>query len=216
MTGTEIRDQFHIFVDDELDATLELQLGNDAMHAVEEEVMPEILKKVDTSLSTSTGQTYTTSRALPSDYFISSNYLYVGTHRYKQVPLEKQVFYRDRAGYFWVDHANSVYYLSGTQSSAETITFPYLYETTDIAAGTEPVWPDRFHRLIPLKMARQWYTIDQGDKSISWRPEWEAEYQEAFGRFKEWDARLKLAAISNSTPYETISQDEGPLKLTLP
>ena len=216
MTGTEIITQFEVFVDDDLDADLELQLVNDAMHAVEEEVQPQVLKKVSTSLSTSAGQTYTTSRALPSDFFIGFGYLYVGTQKYTEVPLEQQVFYRDQGGYFWIDHANSVFYLSGTQASAQTISFPYLYKTTDLSTSTSPVWPSRFHRLIALKMARQWFAIDQGDKSISWRPEWEAEYQEALNRFREWDARLKLAAIGHSAPYGAVSQNEGPLKINLP
>src|SRR3990167_5494407 len=155
LTGTEMIAKFRDMVGgDALDSTLELQLVNDAKEEIEEEIQPEILKKRDTSQSTTSGQTYTTSIALPADFFLPYDFIIVGTTKVWQIPFDRQVEFRDIGGYFWIDHANSVYYLTGTQGSAQTITFIYWRKTDDIAAGTSPVWPSRFHPIIPLKMAK--------------------------------------------------------------
>jgi hypothetical protein len=61
------------------------------MHEIEEEVQPEILKNVNAGNSTAVGQTYTTAINLPSDFFLPAPYIYVGSERFYQVPLERAV-----------------------------------------------------------------------------------------------------------------------------
>jgi len=201
MTGQEILDQFSVLVEDEIDQTAALQLASNAVHEVEEEVQPLILKKVDVSKSTAAGQTYTTAIDLPTDIFLPPDEIRVGTEVYKQIPIERQVEYRDLSGFFWIDWVAKKYYLTGTQNSAQVISFPYWYETNDITLTTSPVWPDRFHRLVPLKMAKLYFYIDQGDKGVNWSPEWASEYERQLLRFKDWDAKLKLQALHRQTPY---------------
>ena len=198
MTGQEILNRFHNHTSDELDTDYELELANDAMHEIEEDVQPEGLKKVDTFASTTVGQTYTTAIPLPDDFFYSCKEIYVGPQPYTQVPFERAVEFRDVPHRFYIDHANASYHLTGTQALEQTISFPYYYATPDITLSTSPVWPTRFHGLIPLKMAEMYSAIDQGEKQRAWDDRWGIFFQRKLSRFKDYDASLKLAAMDHS------------------
>lgn len=202
MTGQQLIDKFHNYVSDKLDSDFELQLVNDAKNAIETELQLEITKKLNSSGSTSAGQTYTTSRALPSDFLLPLT-IYVGTEPYTPVPFEHQQFYRDGAGRYWIDLANDVYYLSGAQGSAQTIYFYYQRETDDLTTSTSPIWPTRFHSLIPLEMARIYWQIDQGEKNRAWTLEYQAEYVRWKRLMQDWDHKLKLNALDNSAFLDT-------------
>jgi hypothetical protein len=202
MTGQQCIDKFHNYVSDKLDSDFELQLVNDAKNALETELQLEITKKLSSSGSTTAGQTYTTSRALPSDFFLPLT-IYVGTDPQSPVPFEHQQFYRDSSGRYWIDLANNVYYLAGTQGSAQTIYFYYQYQTTDLTVLTSPVWPTRFHSIIPLEMARLYWQIDQGEKNRAWTIEYQTEYMRWKRLMQDWDAKLKLNAIDNSAFSDT-------------
>ena len=152
MNGQQCIDKFHNYVSDELDSDFELQLVNDAKNSVEAELMLEITKKLNSSGSVTAGQTYTTARSLPSDFYLPLP-IYVGQTIHYPVAFERQQDFQNVSGFYWVDIANSQYYLSGTQGSNQTIYFYYQYQTADIALNTSPVWPDRFHSIIPLEMA---------------------------------------------------------------
>lgn len=199
MTGQQIINRFHNHVSDALDTDYELELANDAMHEIEEDVQPEGLKKVSTVASTTAGQTYTTAIALPADFFYPCNEIYVGTQPYTQVPFERAVEFRDVPNRFYIDHANASYLLTGTQASVQTISFPYYYATPDITLSTSPVWPTRFHSLIPMKMAQIYFAIDQGEKERAWDDRWGVYFQQRLNRFKDYDATLKLAAVDHSS-----------------
>jgi hypothetical protein len=208
MTGQDLINKFHNYVSDALDSDFELQLVNDAKNAIETELQLEITKKLNSSGSVTAGQTYTTSRALPSDFFLPL-VIYVGTTPYYPVPFERQQEYQSVSGYYWIDVANSNYYLSGTQGQSATIYFYYQYETPDIAVGTSPVWPDRFHTLIPLEMARQYWQIDQGERNRSWDDKYGADYIRWKRLLTDWDHKLKLNAIDNSTASSSPIQSEN-------
>jgi hypothetical protein len=213
MLASEIITKYENFTGDSLDADFTLQLVNDVMHEIEEEVKPEGLKKMDTSASTVSGQTYTTGISLPSDFFIPVTVIYVGTTPYTQVPFEHSVLFRDTPNRFYIDHANAQYRLTGRQNSIQSISFPYYYATPDIDANSSPVWPERFHSLIPLKMAMMYFAIDGGEKPRSWDDRYEAFYERRLNRFKDYDAALKLAAINHSTPYGELTDNEVPLSM---
>jgi hypothetical protein len=202
MNASEIIAKFVNMVDDSLDADFTLQLVNDAMHEVEEDIKPEGLKVTDTSQSTAVGQTYTTGIPLPTDYLFPTGVLYVGTTPYIQVPLERAPLYRDSGNFFYVDLANSTYHLCGRQSTSQVITFPYYYATPDLVVSpspTSPVWPDRFHSIIPLKMAQMYFAIDGGERGRTWDDRWGAYYEKLLARFRDYDAKFKLASMNYST-----------------
>ncbi|SRR5581483_2182421 len=197
MTGQQIIDKFTNYVSDSLDADFALQLVNDAKNAIETELELEITKKLNSSNSTAAGQTSTTAITLPSDFFTPLP-IYVGTQKYTPVPFEHQQFFKDEPMRYWIDHANGQYHLTGTQGFVQTIYFFYQYATTDLTTGSSPVWPTRFHSLIPLEMARQYWQIDQGERSRSWDDKFEKDYQRARNLMIQWDHKLKLAAMDNS------------------
>jgi len=212
MTGQQIINKFHNYVSDELDSDFELQLVNDAKNAIESELMLEITKKLNSSGSTTAGQTYTTARSLPADFYLPL-VIYVGTTPYYPVPFERQQEYYGVSGYYWIDMANSNYYLSGTQGAANTIYFYYQYATTDLTVSTSPVYPTRFHSIIPLEMARIYWQIDQGEKNRAWTLEYQADYTRWKRLMQDWDARLKLNAINNSIADTYGRQSENSINL---
>jgi len=198
MTAQECIDKFHNYVSDELDSDFELQLVNDAKNAIETELQLEITKKLNSSGSVTAGQTYTTQRSLPADFFLPLT-IYVGTQPQMPVPFEQQQFYRDTSGRYWIDLANGKYYLAGTQGSSQPIYFYYQYDTGDLELDDSPVWPDRFHTLIPLEMARLYWQIDQGEKNRAWTLEYQTDYLRWKRLLTDWDHKLKLNTIDNSS-----------------
>lgn len=203
MTNAEILEQFEGLVQDSLDSDLEVQLANNAKNKVESELQLQILKKVDTSLTSIVGGTYLTPYNLPTGMFVPLDTIYVGTTPRTAIPFEQRMLYKDSAQFFYIDWQQNKYYLCGTVQTAETISFPYIYATTDIdtSTSTSVVWPARFHSLIPYEMAFMWFAIDQGEKGRSFSQEWQFAYQSLKNTMVDWDQRLKLNAIRNATPY---------------
>ena len=213
MNGQAIIDKFELLIGDSLDPDFSLQLVNDAKNSIETELQLEITKKLNSSGATVAGQTYTTSESLPSD-FLSPLAIRVGTQRVYPIPFEGQIDYRDINGYYWIDLANDVYYLTGTQGSANTIYFFYQRETDDLTVSTSPVWPTRFHSLIPYEMARKYFAIDAGEKGRSWLPEMQAFYMELKRQIIDWDSKLKLNGMDNSaTPFDAPLTSENRIPL---
>jgi hypothetical protein len=202
MIGSAIIEKFNNLIGDSLDTDFALQLANDAKNSIETELQLEITKKLDSTGSVSAGQTSTTARSLPSDFFLPLT-IYVGTQEVTPVPFEKQILFKDNNGKYWIDLTNDQYHLCGNQASAQTINFFYQYETPDIATGTSPVWPTRFHSIIPLEMAKQYWMIDAGEKNRSWDDRFAAEYQRMKNLMISWDAKLKLNAMDNSAFLDT-------------
>lgn len=203
MTNNEIFTAFENIIGDNLDRTLEVQLANMAKNKLEAVLKLEVTKKLDTSKTSTVGGTYTTSYNLPSDILEPLGYLYVGTAKRIGIPLGEREAFKSSPQYFYVDLANSRFYLTGTVGTAETITIPYIYKTTDIADDTATVivWPSHFHMLIPIEMAKIWPAIDQSGREWSYAAEWDALYRELKNAIIDWDHSWKLNAIGHATPY---------------
>lgn len=218
MTNQEILTTFEEFVGDSLDQTIELSLANQARMEIDLELKPRCSLRLDTLQSTTAGQTYTTSKSLPTDILTpAGTIIYVGDVPYTGVLFEHKERYKNRANFWWADQYNGTFYLSGTQSSAQTITFPYITKGTDIAADTNTVlkYPSGLHIIVPMHMARTWFAIDQGEKGRSWLPEWEAFYMKTKRALISWDQAWKLAAIGESTPYgESYQPSENNIDLS--
>lgn len=209
MTNQDILTQFEGLIGDSLDQTLEIQLANNAKNKLETEVQPEILKVVDTSLTSTVGGTYLTSYNLPSSpaMLMPLDTIYVGTTPRRAIPFERRIIYKDSSDFYYIDWKQSLFYLCGTIGTSQTITFPYLYATADLTAAnvasgsTSIVWPARFHSLIAFEMAFMFFAIDQGEKFRSYSQEWQIAYNALKASFIAWDQRLKLNAVANSTLY---------------
>jgi hypothetical protein len=221
MTNQEILTQFESLVDDTLDETLEIQLANNAKNKLETELQLEILKVVDTSLTSVVGGTYLTPYALPSSpaMLMPLDTIFVGQNPRRAIPFERRVLYKDSSEFYYIDWKNNNFYLTGTIATAETITFPYIYATTDITSGnlssTSIVWPARFHSLVAFEMAFMWFAIDQGEKFRSFSQEWQAAYQDLKNSLITWDQRLKLNAIASAAPYGDMTSMPGENRINL-
>jgi hypothetical protein len=192
-----------------LPQSLEIVLANNAKNKLETELKLEILKRVDTSITTTPGGTYTTPYTLPGDFFEGMGYIYVDIFPYIQIPFEQRESNKFNPRVFYIDQSQNPQqlFICGSMGAARTVTVPYWKESADITAATVAAqattvsWPDRFHLLLSMEMAKMEYAVDAGDKERSWDDRWQAAYNELKNQLINWDAALKLASIGNSTPY---------------
>lgn len=120
------------------------------------------LIKKDATKSSTSSTTYTTSFALPTDFImtlprrtlklvsVSSPTSYLDL---EEVPFERWDEYKNSAGYFCIDHRNSVYYVSSVVSETYTHNFFYIATSTVIASGTSWIFPDEFHPALAFSVA---------------------------------------------------------------
>ena len=202
MNGQAIIDKFENHIDDAIDETYALQLANDAKDEIEDELDLEINKRLNSSNSTSVGQTHTTTAVnlgnITDFGSLIDGQIWVGTTLYSQVPFEDRQNYINNAGYFYVDPYNLTLHLCGTQGSVQTIHVPYHSHTADFTVSTSPRWPSRFHSIIPLKMAQMFYAIDGGDKARAWDDRWGGYYERKLNSMRDWDHKMKLNALNGS------------------
>src|SRR5687767_13681421 len=103
MTGTELYTMTNSLVDDTIDSTLFYQLLNVAKNRREDMRPWQFLKKLNSSLTAATGDTYQTAKALPADWRYAYQ-LMVGTDtEYIECPFEEQHIFKDAAHRFFVD-----------------------------------------------------------------------------------------------------------------
>jgi hypothetical protein len=192
MNGTQLRTFLHSLIDgDELDEDFELDLLNGAKEEIESERDWEFLKKLDSS------KTSTTSAIdLPTDFYTPIK-IYVGndTQPYYQIPFEQSRIFNGSSRGFYLDQANSKYYLLTPETG--TVYFYYIYATPDITSSTSPTFPERFHKLLAYEAAKNFYMADQSERQFNWSPELEAKYQRLKARMVMWDSRLKKRAVEN-------------------
>lgn len=214
MTGQEIVDKYNKFTDDTTDSILVLQIANDAIHEIESELEIPLNELVDSSQSTSVGQTYATAKTMPTLFeSFSKPYIYVGRIKYYGVPLADAVLYRDTPYKYYYDPSDGLH-LCGRQNAVQTISIPYRKASADITLATSPIWPTRFHGLIPLYMAVYYYPIDGGEKERSWADTYNTLLEKGKDRFRDYVSKMRLAEIGGRTLVETDDGDPGlPLEM---
>jgi hypothetical protein len=223
VTDAEIIEQFDELVPtNDLSDTLKIQLANNAKNKLETDLRLAVCEKLDTSLTSTVGGTYTTAYNLQSDFLmLSKDIIYVGTTQRTGIPFAHRERYKSDSSKFYIDHRQNKLYLCGTVQTAETITIPYICETDDITAATveaettSVIWPPRFHSIIPFEMVKIQYPIDAGEKGRSWMPEWSALYNEYKNSLINWDSSLKLSAIGGVTPYGMDANESGEYQINL-
>jgi hypothetical protein len=197
MIGSSIITFFRGLIDnDSLDSDFEYSLMNAAKDKLESEREWEFLKKVDSSAVTTDSAI-----TLPTDFY-APLYLFITgeTQPYSQIPFEQATMLNSVGRCFYIDFANSRYYLLGSPTAGQTIYFYYLRQTDDLAAATSPVFPAKFHKILAYEMAKMYYAADQGnvvDASYNWSPFWKAEYESLRSRMIDWDNAIKKRAIEN-------------------
>lgn len=213
LTGQEIIDKFESFVDDSLDSDLELQLVNDAKDEIERTLELSICKTVNSSKSSLAGGTYLNAISIASitDFLaFSKPYIYVGTYKYYGVDQADRMKWKDTPYRYFYDPTDGIH-LCGTQNVTQVITIPYIKATPDLTLDTSPIWPSFAHALIPMAMASIFYPIEAGIPFLAWTPQWEQRYQRLMDRFKDWDMKMKMAAVGGRTGYRDDDSQGIPL-----
>lgn len=199
MDGQEIIEFFVNLVDDgeDLDQDFLLGLATAAKDKVEGERPWEMLKKKQT------GSAVTGGILLPDDYG-QTVAMRVNGQKYRQVPYEQQDVFENSALAWYLALGEAKFYLSGANLSG---TYKHFYcRTTDpLTVDTSPIWPERFHKLIPYEMAELYYAIDQGDRVRAWDDKWTI--QKTFFRnlMVDWDTALQIRANENQIPEDVES-----------
>ena len=121
---------------------------------------------------------------------------------YSLINFEDQYLYQDTSRYFFIDFASSTFAFTGTIGAADTVVLFYQEYSTDATSGTlnSYSWgfPDRFHDIIPYKMAELYYAIDAGEKARAWDDRWSNYYTIRVNQMQLWDAKLKMQAKMSS------------------
>ena len=199
MTTQEIIDYMQSLVDDTLDSAFLLDLAKAADEKIRSERDWEILKKLDTSKSTAAGDTYTSTKALPTDFFAPSRYIFINRLPHRPIPFVEREAYRDTPRVYYIDYANAVFGICGSQATASTITFPYIYKPSDLTTSTSPVFPSDFHKLWAYEMASLYEAgIDADDTYFRMSAEQKLQARMLWDRLISWDARLKLHSMDHS------------------
>lgn len=193
MTGAELVTKLENMTDDVLDVDFANQLTNDAKDEVEAMVVWEMLKKAAQYVVPQGYSHGTVLGALPSDFALDRSLIEVNS----VVPYSKVLIddlaeqqYNPR-GYF-LDLGGNALHLSGSNHGAKTVQLNYARFSPTIEEGTSWVFPERFHRVLPLKMAELYYLSDAPDKSRSYNQEWAVQFERALKQMELWNDALKL------------------------
>lgn len=200
MTGQELYDLTTTLLDDsDLDIETFLVLANVAKNRREDMRPWQFLKKLDSSKTASTGDTYQTAKALPSDFRLDYKVMKGEDIELTPVPFEEQHIYRNSPNGYFIDLASGYYYLTGTHSASKTIYFFYIKTTDDITANTSPVWPARFHPIIAYDVAGFVMNgVDADDIYARMAPEQKSTAMALELAMTTWDNALKLRAMNHS------------------
>jgi hypothetical protein len=202
MTTQQIIDFFENLVDDTLDADFAVDLANNAKDKIEGERPWAMVKRLDSSQSASSA-----AKTLPTGYLGTIEMRISGaSNPLIQVPFEKQDLYTG-GGYWYLDMANSQFYLTGSNLSG-TIKHFYKKQTDDLTLSTSPIWPAKFHKLIAFEMAELFFAIDQGDRSRSWDDKWSVQRELLRRAMIDWDVALQQAAIESGQYAEGSQQPD--------
>lgn len=208
MTGAELYQLTTDIIDGEvINEDFFYQLLNIAKTRLEEGRAWSYLKKLD-----DTNSSTTSAITLPTD-FARDYKVSVGLDtEYTPVPFEDQHLYRNVSNRYYIDHANSQYYLTGTPK-AGTIYFYYLYFTPDITSSTSPVFPARFHPLLAFYVAGYYQMgVDSDDLFARMSPENKTQSALLEQSMIAWDNGLQLKSHNNrvgvaeSEPGSDLSQ----------
>lgn len=197
--NSDIIDFFHTLVSDEYDTTAEYNLLRQADTLIRRSRPWEILKKLDSSQTRSSGENFSNSKTLPTD-FDRPNKLFIGEQQLpplKRVRLEDSHMLQDVSRIYRIDYRAGTFAISnGTQSGV--IYHNYIYKparlTSDGANSTltAPVFPDDFYAIYAYKMAEiAMGGIDEDDRSVAAVPQWVRSYRELWDVMISWDADLK-------------------------
>lgn len=195
MTGADIKTMAEEILDDNADwsDTFFYQLLNVAKTKLEEKRLWQYLKKCDSS-NTASLSAVTIPTDMAEEYKIQ-----VGPDtEYYPVPFEQAQIDRNAANRYYIDWANNYMYLLGASVPAKTLYIFYKRFTSDIAAGTSPVFPSRFHALLAFYVAAYYQgAVDSDDIFARMSPQNRAAAQELEDAMIMWDTNIAMRSQNN-------------------
>lgn len=199
MTGSEIIKNFELLVDDQsnLSSLESLDLANKIYRQVIEDRPWEWLKK------NATGTVSSSAATVPSDFkYFVENYedsdgvfkpvIFVGTDNqpYIVVPFSQRRDYRNMDGYAYYDAVNNTINFMTSDADSKSFEFDYIYQPGDLTTANSPVFPARFHNIIPIGMAVDFAPIDNMPKNRSYQQEFQIQYEELLTNMRYENSKL--------------------------
>lgn len=114
-----------------------------------------------------------------------------------EIFMEQKFEYKDSAGFFYIDHANGQFYLTGQADKAYTIHLFYKKKSPDIAAGTSWIFPSEYHiGLAEIVASMHKAGIDYDDINSRMAAQNSADYARVRASMIAWDTELQLNALA--------------------
>ena len=202
MTGTALETMINSLVDDTLDQTHLVNLLNAADGLISGERDWEKLKAIDSSKTWISSDTYTTTKALPTDFFAPYKlYVQGETRPWPAIGLADRERYKDIFGRWYIDFANDTFSLCGVTGSTRILYLVYLKTTTLWTVATlgsvSPWYPARFHPLLAFYVAGLHLGgVDSDDIAARMSPVNRNEFLALKKAMIAWDARLKMHTMN--------------------
>ena len=198
MTGNEIIAFFNKLIDDSIDDDFALDLANNSKDQREAEMSLKILEAKNSDKKTTVGGTYETEIDLADDFSVDKRIM-VDTREVVPVPFDDQIRYKDDGSKYFIDYGSGKLHLCGTITEVKTIHQLYIKFSPALTTSTEPLWPDRFHRIIPFDMADLYFAgLDTDAINRAMAPR-QAQQAEMLRRgMLLWDSKLKIRSINGS------------------
>lgn len=168
-----------------------------------------VLRTFDSSITFSSSDDYTSTKALPSRFLrvyqfidqygsdVGGVYLITSSGsrvKLDPIPFAKRYDYKDVEGYYYIDHKNST--IGRTGATAGTLHLYFLQGTEDIDGDSSWSFPSYAHPLLAVdvvilqKGIIDWDTVNQSQIPIS-----EKLVSELESSLNVWDARLQQAEL---------------------
>lgn len=207
MTGQQLLDlTTSILGGEEIDQTFGLQMLNIVRGVIEGKRPWQVLKKVDSSVTITGANTYTTPLTAPSDlrYYIGdgSIQLFDGTNIpdiCTEFPFEEQLLRKNNSLEFCVDYGALTFYIMGVIPRSYTVYQWYISDPGDITLNTEWLkFPARFHPALAYELAAMWRLGTDYDDVAARNADDNARRADMIlkGAYT-WDTKLTLTAVRN-------------------
>lgn len=196
MTGAELYTQTTAILDGlEIESVYFYQLLNIAKTKLEEQRLWQYLKKVN---SATTASSAAVDIGAYTDFAEEYKVMVGQDTEYTPVPFEEQQNFRNSSGHYYIDWANMNLYLLGATIPSKTLYIFYKRFTPDIASGTSPVFPTRFHPILAYYVAAIYQTgTDSDDIFARMGPVNKQAAMELERAMKQWDSNIALRAQDN-------------------
>ena len=198
-----------------IDADLLDVLVDNAKTIIEEERPWEVLRKTDTSVSVTTGNTWETAHDLSAITDFSRFYgefikLFDGNNRIdyiRLVPFDRRLENKDNGGTACYDENSKTLYLNGTIAFSGTLWIPYISTSTTVdLTSTDAVWTVFPSRFLPIlgyyAISIHGGAIDYDSINRQMSPERRETVRALKNAMEEFDNNKQLNSLNFNDPTE--------------